>query len=96
MNSIKTGSTDLNVRSYKNNLNKTKEKKIASVNNNFEPDKDKVKVNISTSTINLSYIKSFAKNQPDIRFEKVNSLKEQITQGKYIIDPNIIADNIIG
>ncbi len=96
MTNIKTTSADLNIQSYKNALHKNTEKKTHSFNNKPESDRDKIKVNISPSTINLSTIKSFAENSPDIRFEKINSLKEQISQGNYKIDPDIIADNIIG
>jgi len=96
MDNIKITSADLNTQSYQTNLHKAKEKKKDYLNNNFEPVKNKVKVNISKSTINLSSVKSFAENSPDIRFEKVNSLKEKISQGNYNINPNVIAEKIIG
>jgi negative regulator of flagellin synthesis FlgM len=49
----------------------------------------------SSDTVSLSALASRALQSPEIRQEKVDSLRQQIESGQYQIDPKAIADAIV-
>lgn len=55
---------------------------------------DQDRTTLSTSS-SVSSLVGQAMSSPDVRMDKVNSLKQQIASGNYNIDPNKIAQGIL-
>lgn len=56
---------------------------------------DDVKVNLSSQSQEVSRLKNEMASIPDVRSEKVNELKNQIVNGTYKVDGNMVALNMI-
>ena len=47
-------------------------------------------------TVSLSSLATQALNSPEVRHDKVDSLRQAVSSGQYQIDPKAIADAILG
>ena len=57
--------------------------------------RESARAEISTKAKEMSLAKKLAQSAPDIREEKVQTLKDQIAQGKYEVNPEAIADRMV-
>ncbi|MDY6864222.1 MAG: flagellar biosynthesis anti-sigma factor FlgM [Thermodesulfobacteriota bacterium] len=89
----------LNLNSYLRNI-KSKES-LEAVKNKEKLKKEKVagekefEVNLSSRAKDIQKIRKALENVPDIRTEKVNSLKKMIKEGKYNISADKVAESIL-
>ncbi len=51
--------------------------------------------NFSGDTVSLSSLSAQALQMPDVRQNKIDSLRQQIASGQYSVDPQEIADAIL-
>lgn len=56
----------------------------------------KDKIVLSASQEDLAKVRELVKNLPDIRLDKVESLKKQIEAGAYKVDAAAVADKMLG
>lgn len=57
--------------------------------------KEDVKVNLSSQSQEISRLKNEMASVPDVRSDKVNELKNQVVNGTYKVDGNLVALNMI-
>ena len=53
------------------------------------------RVNISSGSRDVQKMQEIIQNTPDIRMDKVESLKAQIASGEYNVDPRDVADKML-
>ena len=53
------------------------------------------RVELSSNSLDVQKMKGILRNLPDERLDKVRTLKEQITNGTYQVDPYQAADNML-
>ena len=58
-------------------------------------EKEDVKVNLSSQSQEISRLKNEMSSVPDVRSDKVNELKNQVVNGTYKVDGNLVALNMI-
>ena len=58
-------------------------------------EKEDVKVNLSSQSQEISRLKNEMASVPDVRSDKVNELKNQVVNGTYKVDGNLVALNMI-
>lgn len=68
-------------------------KPVASKQSSAE--KEDVKVNLSSQSQEISRLKNEMTSVPDVRSDKVNELKNQVVNGTYKVDGNLVALNMI-
>ena len=57
---------------------------------------DDVVVKLSEESRELQAAKEAAEQSPDVRQEKVNELRQAVEQGQYTVDPDKVAEKMVG
>lgn len=65
----------------------------AGAANNLVPEE---KVNLSTTAKDVQSLKNAVSSLPDVREDKVQSLREQIEKGTYKVDAGNVAEKMVG
>jgi len=60
-----------------------------------EPATGKDRVELSSSSVDVQKMHEILQQTPDVRDDRVRSLKQQIKNGEYTIDPRQVADQML-
>ena len=74
----------------------TTKKSPAAVTNQLESTFSSDQTTLSEDSVSLSALATQALNQPEVRQNLVNSLRESVNNGLYRLDPSTIAGAIVG
>ncbi len=88
---MKINNNDINM----NKIMKAYQNMNKQQNKNVESDKKADKVKISKEAKNIKKMQKALKEQPEIRQEKVDKIKQQVSNGTYKVNPEKIAEKII-
>lgn len=88
---MKINNNDINM----NKIMKAYQNMNNQENKNVESNKKSDKVNISKEAKNIKKMQKSLEEQSDIRQEKVDKIKKQVSNGTYKVNPEKIAEKII-